>query len=320
LYNRAIDLAAQYIVDLAPNLPDYTDRNFTEVLMRLDISMSKLDEILADLENLRAISAASNRRRLYADFEADYRASIVRKLDRVNLFGADVSRTLKRYRLTVAYVSLEVGYSERNGESGDRIPVERALARTSRSAIIGEAGSGKTTLLQWLAVNSAANSFGRELSSFGHTVPFLIELRRYVEDPPPPEDFITQIVPEIADQMPDLWVHDILKSGRALLLVDGLDEVAPNKRETVLDWLDSIVFSYPDVTVVFTSRPAAYERGWLDALGFEEFILAPMRYPDIEMFVNYWHKAVLVDQDLETDEEAMIMGMKLLEKLRNSLP
>ncbi|MEO0373260.1 MAG: hypothetical protein AAF329_01275, partial [Cyanobacteria bacterium P01_A01_bin.17] len=79
LYNRVLDLAAQYIVDLASNLPGYTAQNFTQILQRLDTSMETLDQVLDDLEKLRLTSESTSQNSQYADFERDYRALIVRK-------------------------------------------------------------------------------------------------------------------------------------------------------------------------------------------------------------------------------------------------
>src|SRR5579859_3114747 len=45
LYNRTIDLSAQYLVDLVANLPDFNAKNFSEILTRLDNSMSILKKI-----------------------------------------------------------------------------------------------------------------------------------------------------------------------------------------------------------------------------------------------------------------------------------
>ena len=101
LYRRSLDLAAQYLVDLAPSLPKYTSQTFTEILTRFDTLTGVLYEILEDLDELRASSDRSNDDRQFSDFERDYRAAIIRRFDRLHLFGADVSRRTKRYQLSI---------------------------------------------------------------------------------------------------------------------------------------------------------------------------------------------------------------------------
>ena len=322
LYNRVLDLAAQYIIDLASNLPGYTTQNFTQILQRLDVSMETLERVLEDLEKLRLTSESFSQNRQFADFERDYRALVVRKFDRLNLFGADVSRRIKRYQLSIAYVSLEVAHPgfHHDSELPERTDVQEALSDSWRTAIIGEAGTGKTTLLHWLAVNSAANTFKENMSRWRSTVPFVIELRRYGDELPSPEKFLEKVAFEIADRMPKDWVHHTLKSGRAVLLIDGLDEVHASQRENVYDWLEQLCESFKKAHIVFTSRPPSYDWGALEHLEFKEYELAPMQSRQIECFINYWHKAVLGDEESNAKEEIETVSKKILFKIRNSLP
>jgi NACHT domain len=320
LYNRVLDLAAQYIIDLASNLPDYTAQNFTQILQRLDISMETLERVLDDLEKLRVLSENFSQNKQYADFERDYRALIVRKFDRVDLFGADVSKRAKRYQLSIAYVSLEVANPDFYDEDVmERTDVQEALSNSWQTAIIGEAGTGKTTLLHWLAMNSAANTFEGNMAKWNNSVPFIIELRRYSEELPSPEKFLNKVAFEIADRMPKGWVHHALESGRAVLLIDGLDEVPEAQRESVYDWLEYLCESF-DVRIVFTSRPASYEWGELSYLNFQEYELAPMQSHQIECFINYWHQAVIGNEEFGNQDKIENVSKKLLYKIRNSLP
>lgn len=323
LYNRVLDLSAQYIVDLASNLPGYTAQNFTQILQRLDIYMETLERVLDDLEKLRLTSESIDQNSEFANFEHDYRASIVRNFDRVNLFGADVSKRIKRYQLSIAYVSLEVAKPDVYDDDNDaitRTDVQEALSKSWRTAVIGEAGTGKTTLLHWLAKNSAGDSFEGSMDKWQNTVPFIIELRLYREELPAPEKFLDKVASEIAGLMPKGWVHSILKSGRSVLLIDGLDEVPEAGRDNVYKWLTNLCESFKKVRIVFTSRPASYEWGELDKLGFKEYELVPMQNSQIECFVNYWHKAVLEDEELGDKEKLESVSKNLLYKIRNNLP
>lgn len=341
LYYRALDLASQYIVDLAPNLPEYTSINFAQILGRLDLLMQNLEAILDDLDKLRVASHSNDQSSEFADFECDYRALVVRKLDRIDLFGADLSRRTKRYQLSIAYVSLAFINRARSHkrktyeyESTNHVDVQAALTKdsidkdkpnekkrsVSKTAIIGDAGTGKTTLLYWLAINSAGNLFEKSLSEWRNTVPFIIELRRYGKDLPGPQHFIDKIAFEIADRMPKDWVQHTLESGRAILLIDGLDEVPKSNREGVYDWLDAICNQYEKTRIVFTSRPASYEYGRLSRLGFKEFELAPMQADQIDIFIAHWHNAVLCAESTEDPGDVKSIYKKLIYKVHNSLP
>jgi hypothetical protein len=343
LYNRVLDHSAQYIVDLAPNLPSYTSFNFIQILERLDLHMQKTEQIVDDLEKLRLTSETGDTGGKSADFERDYRALIIRKFDRLDLFGADLSRRSKRYQLSIAYVSLnlyDVSISDDDFEyaSGtlQQTNVQNALSysvdqkvndkdkednvRFSRTAIIGDAGSGKTTLLYWLAVHSAANTFDAGMSQWHDTLPFIIELRRYGEDLPPPERFLEKTAFEIAARMPNNWVHDILESGRAALLIDGLDEVPEAHRDRVYEWLENLCIVFRKCRIVFTSRPSSYKLGTMLDLGFREYELAPMELNQVQVFIDHWHRSVLGDHELISDKLISIISKQLFFKVRNSAP
>ncbi|WBW98838.1 NACHT N-terminal Helical domain 1-containing protein [Oceanirhabdus sp. W0125-5] len=321
LYKRSIDLSAQYIIDLAPQLPDYTANNFNEILKRFDNLMELVRQVADDLESITTKTYSENNNSKFADFERDYRTAIIRKFDRLNLFGVDLSKIHKRYQLSVAYVSLDVTTEEEYFETDKhRMSVENALCDEQFIAIIGEAGTGKTTLLKWLAVNSARECLQSYISDWKETIPFIIELRRYTDKLPTPEDFIKQVTPEISQKIPDDWISKVLESGKALLLVDGLDEVPLSKREKVVEWLEDYIYTY-NLRVVFTSRPAAKE--WqevVNRLDFKKLNLTPMSFENIQMFIQHWHTAVLGEQEKEQKYKIQLLVQKLLYKIQNSKP
>ena len=74
-------------------------------------------------------------------------------------------------------------------------------------------------------------------------------------------------------------LRDLLHTGKAIVLLDGLDEVAesshPARRRQVKRFVASLVESYPDARFIVTSRPYAYREGeWaLDGFGRAELQL-----------------------------------------------
>jgi hypothetical protein len=167
------------------------------------------------------------------------------------------------------------------------------LAQGRRTLIMGSAGSGKTTLLRWIAVRSARGDFPGPLGTLNNTVPFFIPLRRYVNrDLPAPEGFPLAVGTNVAHEMPTGWVHNLLRAGRALVLVDGVDEMPDNQRDRVRTWLADLLESFNAARYIITSRPAAIEEGWLDRLGFATTELQPMSTADVAEFIHQWHEAV----------------------------
>ena len=92
--------------------------------------------------------------------------------------------------------------------------------------------------------------------------------------------------------MPDGWVHDRLRSGKAIVLIDGLDELAASRRDEVRDWLKDLVDTFPDARYVVSSRPYAAEEGWLAGQDFADAELQDMAGGDLDQFVEHWHAAV----------------------------
>lgn len=170
--------------------------------------------------------------------------------------------------------------------------IDYVLAGTSRLFLRGEAGSGKTTLLQWLAVQAARQDFPEWLADGNELVPFLIRLRRGVgKDLPPPEEFVTEVGRHIAADMPQGWVTRLLREGRALVLIDGVDELPETQRRPARTWLTTLVGTFPNARYVITSRPGAAASTWLDDQGFTAAELEPMGWPDVCQFVRHWHDA-----------------------------
>jgi len=311
-YLRIIRESCTYIVDIASHLPSFTERSFAEVLKRQDEIIHKCNEILEDLRKMRE---QLDPRIETERFEIEYRQAVARNLDVLQLTGTDVSLTNRRHQLSVAYITLSVmkkllpfrtiGTSSNGSQADirrDIVLVDTALADSHRLLIRGSAGSGKTTLLQWIAVRASTRTFQGKLLEWNNSLPFYIRLRHFVQsDLPRPEAFPGFVAPAIADTMPRGWVHLALKSGRAIVLVDGVDEIPVSRREDVHTWLTDLMETYKEARFIVTSRPHVIEEGWMSHEGLSDAELQSMGLTDIYLFIDHWHEAVR--QELYTDEE-----------------
>ncbi len=313
LYQRILQECCTYIVDISSQLPSFTEHTFAEVLKREDLINARVE--LA-LEMLREIRNQLDPTDEVERFEIEYRDAVARNLDVLQLIGADVSLPNRRYKLSVAYITLSVAQkssypslmavssSESSEDEPTReiVPADVALAASRRLLIRGLAGSGKTTLLLWIAVRAATKTFEGQLAHWNDCIPFYIRLRHYSQSRlPKPEAFIDFAAPAIAGTMPEKWVHHILRSGRAIVLIDGVDEVSASQREEVQAWLRDLVGTYKEVSFIVTSRPHAIEEGWMNHESFSDSMLQEMELADIFLFINHWHEAL--KQELLMDEE-----------------
>ena len=118
--------------------------------------------------------------------------------------------------------------------------------------------------------------------------------------------------------MPRAWVDRQFKGGRALLMVDGVDELVPTERRKVRDWLRRLLYAYPTTHVVITSRPTAAQSDWLEVEEFYAVSLERMTPTDLRAFIRQWHDAVharggelpCAPEDLPHYERSLIIGLQ----------
>lgn len=313
LYEVLFAECVDYYVRIVRTLPVFEERAAGELLARtatLGSEVARLLERLPDRSLLAPDGADHD-----TAFRRTYLELVSRDLDEVELFRRTSDQTTApRVRLSVAYVSLRAtsddGQRRRsarnlpllrpdmslwdeaaNETSGMR--VETALSGASRVLLRGEAGTGKTTLLRWLALTAARGAFTGRLASWNGLTPILIKLREYSgRTLPNPEAMLDGIAGPITGIMPRGWVERQLDDGKALLLIDGVDELLDRERRAVREWLRKLLGQYTGVRVVVTSRPAAASSDWLRRENFESLHLDRMTPPDLAAFVRQWHQAV----------------------------
>ncbi|MEM9450745.1 MAG: GUN4 domain-containing protein [Cyanobacteria bacterium P01_E01_bin.6] len=144
-------------------------------------------------------------------------------------------------------------------EKSQKIPIFRQLA------VLAWGGSGKTTMLKHIAYCYGSKQVPQ---SAPRRIPFLLILRKYrdtltQENPPNLPTLITEhhipSLPVASDlQMPSDWAHHVLMQGRAIVMLDGFDEVPIAKRSQVARWIKKHIRQYSKSIFILTSRPKAY--------------------------------------------------------------
>ncbi|CAL9359333.1 hypothetical protein SUDANB121_00642 [Nocardiopsis dassonvillei] len=297
LYDRLLPEACAYVMATLTTLPRFQAGAFTELLRREGLILRRLEEVLDRLPRRVEGGDEDGEAAAEAAFVTAYRRKAAERWDVLELFGTDAGT--RRYPLTLAYLSLRVSRERWDpDESGflhdpDEDRVERALGTCARVFLRGPAGSGKTTLLRWIGVRASRGDFPEEMDSWNGLVPFLVPLRQYVgRDLPEPADFVAHTGRHLADRAPDGWVGRVLAQGRGVVLVDGVDELPPDRRESARRWLRELVADFPDSRYVVTTRPGAAAGSWLDGEGFVGAELQPLGEQDVRAFVHHWHEAV----------------------------
>jgi Leucine-rich repeat (LRR) protein len=321
LYAHLLREACNYAVEIAVTLPPFASQAARETLRRESEIIELINKVLSKLPEPGLDGPGGED--ADARFETQYRRTVARLLDRLELFGLNVSPISKRYALSVAYITLTASDPEAGGAAvSSYVRVNEALARGRRMLVRGYAGSGKTTLLQWLAVTSARRGFDGALDDWNGTVPFFVQLRHHVDGGlPAPERFLDDATPSLVGEMPQGWVHRQLNSGQALVLVDGVDELPEDKRQNAREWLLELTGTFQGARYVVTSRSTAADKDWLAEADFRHCMLQPMTLTDVDSFVDHWHDAIRTALPEDADQADLDrLGTRLKATLRDRPP
>jgi adenylate kinase len=196
--------------------------------------------------------------------------------------------------------------------SGGRKPIYDLLQKTKLLFILGKPGAGKTTLLKYITMTACSTkintidkveiyqSLSQRLAkssdptksffdgSEDMKTPFFTSLKEWSDTNLTLMEFLLRQL-EICD-FPNgkAFLEQILKSGDALLLFDGLDEVGRiNRQEDFTRELKELYKSYPECRIIITCRIAAIDY-FFDQFTYVE--IADFDDKQIRTFIAKWFK------------------------------
>ncbi len=162
--------------------------------------------------------------------------------------------------------------------------------------ILGAPGSGKTTLLKHLVLTLATSAHYRRKLGVPNLLPILLFLRDHAaaikENPHIP---LAQLIREQfanrqAPVPPIGWLEAQLASGKCLIMLDGLDEVAnPQTRKQVVTWVEQCIEAYGKNRFVISSRPHGYRTNPLEHVTVLQ--VQPFTIQQVGQFVHKWYLA-----------------------------
>jgi hypothetical protein len=191
-------------------------------------------------------------------------------------------------------------------DAGGRQAVGEALRRSRRLVVLGDPGAGKSTLLRWLVtaylLRLADDPDLTELPDIQSLpaedwLPVLIRCRDL------PAESIEGSLDDILrrtlrlqemTEAENTSLRELfrarLTNGTALLLIDGLDEIAdPRGRTRLCEQIERVARAYPRAAIVITSRIVGYrEIGRRLGRCFDHLQVALLSWEDRYDFVRRW--------------------------------
>lgn len=192
-----------------------------------------------------------------------------------------------------------------------RVPGLKAAANNLKLMVLGKPGSGKTTFLKHLAIECNKGNFQ------ANRLPIFIGLRRFADAT---RNNIVRAMPALSLQeyihqelqSCDFAAEDVeslLKSGIALILLDGLDEVSEKDIEVVRQQIIDLSERYYKNQFVLTCRTQAQRYRFE---GFKYVEVADFNQEQIEAFAKKWFVAVAINSEEKDPDRAA----KFVEKLK----
>jgi len=272
------------------------------------------------------------------DFLERYYRAIRNTLDRMELYGLDVKEDnpARSQRLSVAYISLNLTTKDA-ASAGGSLAWESVLdtlepGEKSRLLIRGDAGMGKTTLLRWAAIAIASQGDGtrpttitisqpgrdesvtldgprlvmkgekpcRIEDTWRGKVPLMVILRECAGGAVPDIEKFPSFVSKRIGDPPSGFVRWLLEQGKALVMIDGLDEVAnaEGMKQITAAITEQLAIDGESTNLfLVTSRPLEQDPAWIKKLKFREAVIAPMTDSERDKLIARWHDAVAAQTD-----------------------
>jgi formylglycine-generating enzyme required for sulfatase activity len=227
-------------------------------------------------------------------FKKRYLTHLVEEHRCLNIPSLEMAKASRPVELERVYVSLrtrvpDVALGHRESPALD---IGEAMAQNRRLVILGGPGTGKTTLLAYLTLTYARGQSGKRLGLNEKRLPILVPLRRLkevLEADGAARSLPTYLSEQHADMhSPKGFFEKMLRAGKCLVLLDGLDEVADKReRQQMSEWVDRLVTIYPRNRYVVTSRPSGYDSASLKN-DFTELHICNLTTEEIKEFAANW--------------------------------
>ncbi|MCG8915284.1 NACHT domain-containing protein [Actinokineospora sp. PR83] len=222
------------------------------------------------------------------------------KLDEIYAFAENLRRqvraqdTLRLPHLgvtqPVAYDQLFVSPKIDFHAHPEELDIESVILPGCRSVILGNPGAGKSTFAAKLAFDIASDNVR---GSEGRT-PFLLEVRDLTSELSSDRKTLVHYVEQACRdpynlQPPANAVEYLLRNGRAVLILDGIDELTDTAlRKRFVRLVENFSRLFPSVPIVVTARIVGYDEAPLDSGVFAVGTVLDWDTARVEEYIDKW--------------------------------
>lgn len=170
----------------------------------------------------------------------------------------------------------------------ERVAGLTVVEKYSKLIVLGKPGSGKTTFLKYLAIQCSLGKF--QVNKF----PIFIALKDFAEAKTPLLVYLTQIMQVCGVKKKQLI--QLLQHGRAIILLDGLDEIKDEDSQRVTQEIQKFSILFNLNIFVTTCRITIQEYNFTN---FKEVEIADFDFQQISSFASKWFANV---EEINTDK------------------
>ncbi|WP_028315860.1 SUMF1/EgtB/PvdO family nonheme iron enzyme [Desulfatibacillum aliphaticivorans] len=210
--------------------------------------------------------------------------------------------------------------------------VESLIPHLPHMLLEGQPGSGKTTLFKHMAYCMAHEEcpepWFRDLCGRLPVLVFLSRLSSFLQKRDPKEPLSVQtILDHYFFQMENVLEYSVIEkfstAGKAVFLLDGLDEIPEKTRNLVVEAFSNFANKYDGVKLVWSGRPHGLQGDALNPFRQYHVQIEPLNWEQIQEFINKWFtfvisKALTMGERTAQDLIAGIQGHESISELTQS--
>ena len=215
-----------------------------------------ITNVSRDLAESSVRYAKGQIKKILLDLEVGFQTYLSRNYERCSKVKTLLHRVYP-IEIEQAYVGGRVGIGR--DIILDHTSLTRSLDKYPRLIISGIAGSGKSMFLKYLAVSLYKEPVPK--------IPVFLELRHLNNyEKRSLFSFICEQFSSLMSSFGDEELKHCLRTGKFILILDGLDEVAHSVRDGVCKQILDLTYKYPSTPIIISSRPDERFLSWHEFL------------------------------------------------------